>query len=68
MLDFESFEILNNHYKDFYKLVSFFNEKKCIEVSTNITNFISEIVSLEHYQKKLKKIKNNTLLKKFLLV
>ena len=53
MLDFESFEILNNHYKDFYKLVSFFNEKKCIEVSTNITNFISEIVSLEDQIKTL---------------
>ena len=53
MLDFESFEILNNHYKDFYKLVSFFNKKKCIEVSTNINNFISEIVSLEDQIKTL---------------
>lgn len=53
MLDFESFEILNNHYKDFYKLVSFFNEKKCIEISTNITNFISEIDLLENQIEKL---------------
>ena len=53
MLDFESFEILNNHYKDFYKLVSFFNEEKCIEISTNITNFIFEIAELEDQIEKL---------------
>ena len=48
MLDFESFEILNNHYKDFYKLVSFFNKEIFIEISTNITNFIFEIAELEN--------------------
>lgn len=53
MLDFESFEILNNHYKDFYKLVSFFNEEKCIEISTNINNFIFKIAELEDQIEKL---------------
>lgn len=53
MLDFESFEILNNNYKDFYKLVSFFDNEKCIEISTNITNFISKIDLLENQIEKL---------------
>lgn len=66
MLDFESFEILNNHYKDFHKLVSFFSEEQCIEISTNITNFIFEIAKLEDQIEELsKKIEIETELNAF---
>ena len=66
MLDFESFEILNNHYKDFHKLVCFFSEEQCIEISTNITNFIFEIAKLEDQIEELsKKIEIETELNAF---
>lgn len=47
LLDFETFELLNNYYKEFYELTSIINNDKRNDIAKNISFFENKINNIE---------------------